>query len=370
MNKLPITLCVVADDTAIREQICEYLYGQGYEVQDANYSDAVNRLALWSRMLPGPLAVILAVVDETTDDVVFSSLVGTTKQKNIILLSVSTTKVLDATRWLNLGADDYLADLLEPATLKVRLESLADMWRLQEALFTYISTVSHEMKTPLVSIRGYSEALLRAKDYNLNDETKDRFIDIIRLNAERLLSLIDALRDSVALEHRVMRLYPTIFNIEESIKTVASNLSNQFANKYQTFYIDLAKDLPTVKMDADRFEQILCILLDNANRYTPDNGQITLTAQPMVRQYGPDSALDAEKVHFTVQDTGIGIALEEHQHVFTQWWRSTNHMVHSYLGYGLSLYIAKNIIELAGGRMWFESVLNQGSTFHFTIPVA
>jgi signal transduction histidine kinase len=122
--------------------------------------------------------------------------------------------------------------------------------------------------------------------------------------------------------------------------------------------LDLADDLLRVNADAERLEQILHILLDNAFKYTPDGGQIWLRGR----------ATDG-LVQIDVTDNGIGIPHAEQARIFSKFFRGEDARIREYTGLGLSLYIARGLTQLQGGRLWFESTPGQGSTFSFTLPM-
>jgi two-component system phosphate regulon sensor histidine kinase PhoR len=119
--------------------------------------------------------------------------------------------------------------------------------------------------------------------------------------------------------------------------------------------VDCAKDLPNVKIDLQRLEQVLVNLIHNAVKFTRAGGDIVLFAEP-----------GAGEVQFAVQDTGIGIPLEDVSRIFERFYRVDKSRAGS--GTGLGLSIAKHIVEAHGGRIWAESIEGQGSTFYFTIP--
>jgi signal transduction histidine kinase len=120
--------------------------------------------------------------------------------------------------------------------------------------------------------------------------------------------------------------------------------------------------------DSTRLIQILTNLLSNACKYTPRQGEISVQAQPALNQWDADGA--GQVVHFSVQDSGAGISLEDQKKIFQQFFRSEDPRVREVSGTGLGLSITKNLIEMQGGKLWFESVPDQGTTFYFTIPVA
>ena len=109
-------------------------------------------------------------------------------------------------------------------------------------------------------------------------------------------------------------------------------------------------------------------LVSNANKYTPESGIIVIGAEQSANQWDPQGA--AQVVHIWVQDNGIGISLEDQKKIFQKFFRSDDSKAREAPGTGLGLNITKSLIEMMGGQIWFESEFRQGTTFHFTVPVA
>ncbi len=115
-------------------------------------------------------------------------------------------------------------------------------------------------------------------------------------------------------------------------------------------------------------QQVITNLVSNANKYTPDGGTVTVGAEKCRNQWDPDGA--SEVVHMWVKDTGIGISLEDQKKIFQKFFRSEDSKAREAPGTGLGLNITKSLVEMMGGQIWFESEFRQGTTFHFTVPVA
>jgi signal transduction histidine kinase len=126
--------------------------------------------------------------------------------------------------------------------------------------------------------------------------------------------------------------------------------------------------LPQIWADPIRLAQIIVNLVSNANKYTPESGIITIGAEKSSNQWDPGGA--AMVVHIWVKDNGIGISLEDQKKIFQKFFRSEDSKARESPGTGLGLNITRSLIEMMGGRVWFESEFRQGTTFHFTVPVA
>jgi signal transduction histidine kinase len=142
----------------------------------------------------------------------------------------------------------------------------------------------------------------------------------------------------------------------------------QMDDKKQSANLNIPAKLPKTWADPTRLAQIITNLVSNANKYTPEGGIITIGAEKSANQWDAEGA--AKVVHIWVQDNGIGISLEDQQKIFQKFFRSDDSKAREVPGTGLGLNITKSLIEMMGGRIWFESEFRQGTTFHFTVPVA
>ena len=148
---------------------------------------------------------------------------------------------------------------------------------------------------------------------------------------------------------------------------VIRSLRRQIEDKEQNLNLTLPDDLPQVWADPSRLAQVLVNLVSNAHKYTPQNGEITISAERYVN--ADETLTGVEYVHIWVQDRGIGISEEDQDKIFEQYFR-TDSAKEMASGTGLGLNITRSLVEMQGGRIWFDSVVGQGTTFHFTLPVA
>ena len=225
---------------------------------------------------------------------------------------------------------------------------------------SFISLVSHELRTPLTSIRGYAELMLMGAAGELPDAVS-KYIKIIQSNATRLHDLVGDILLITQFDGGDMPLTLSPSNIEEIISDVVDNhLKNRInvENRDVSVSVELSEHLPAVMTDRGRVVQILTNLVDNALNYTPDPGEITISARST-----------AENVFVSVSDTGIGITSEEIEQVFNRFYRSEDINVRKIAGTGLGLSIAQTFVEMQGGRLTVSSEYGVGSTFTFNLPV-
>ncbi|HUM71462.1 MAG TPA: GAF domain-containing sensor histidine kinase [Chloroflexota bacterium] len=222
----------------------------------------------------------------------------------------------------------------------------------------FVSLVAHELRVPMTSIKGYADLIVSGVAGPLNDQQK-QFLEVIRRNLQRMSTLITDLSDINRIESGKMTFNNKSFDIRETVADVTGSLHERIDARQQTLDIDIEDEVPDVYADPVRIAQVLTNLLSNANKYTPDSGQIFVR---VVREPGFAA--------ITVQDTGIGISEENQKKLFTQFFRAEDHAVREQPGWGLGLSIVRKMVEAQGGQIRFESELGKGSTFTFTVPLA
>jgi signal transduction histidine kinase len=231
----------------------------------------------------------------------------------------------------------------------------------------FVSFVSHELKTPMTSIKGYAD-WLRAGAVGPLNETQQQFLNIIQSNVERMTTIVSDLADVARIESGRLKLETKEMSFQTVIDEVVSSLQGQYDAKQQTLVMDVQPELPTVWGDHVRLVQALTNLMSNGYKYTPAGGTVTLRVHRTKNIWDAKGA--AEVLHIAVQDTGYGISPADQKKIFTKFFRAEDRAIREAPGTGLGLNIFKQLIELSGGRAWFESELGKGSTFHFTVPVA
>ncbi len=221
----------------------------------------------------------------------------------------------------------------------------------------FISNVSHELKTPLISIKGYGELLYDEKIGSLMDEQKKSLEAIIR-NADRLTRLIDSILFISKLQAGKIEFRFVPLDMDEIVRMCVSDFKSMMDKKQITFEKDIP-EISRVKGDKDRFVEVITNLLDNAIKFTPDGGKISIKAWN-----------EAENVHLTVSDNGIGIPADIIPKLFTRFYQLDASTARRYGGAGLGLYITRNIIDAFRGKIWIESEVGKGTTVHILLPIA
>jgi len=262
----------------------------------------------------------------------------------------------------------FLNQLSDSAAIAISNAQLfAAVQRANLAKSEFVSFVAHELKNPMTSIKGYSE-LLAAGSVGQINEMQANFLNTIRANVQRMSALVSDLNDNAKIEAGQLRLDYKPVHLEDVVDEVIRSTRRQIEDKKQTIELVLPPKLPNLWADPTRVGQVLTNLVSNAHKYTPEGGQIAVGAETASNQWDPGGAKNV--VHLWVKDTGIGISLEDQAKIFQRFFRSDDSKAREAPGTGLGLNITKSLVEMQGGRIWFESEFRKGTTFHFTVPVA
>ncbi|MDP7005304.1 MAG: ATP-binding protein [Phycisphaerales bacterium] len=221
----------------------------------------------------------------------------------------------------------------------------------------FVSKASHELRTPLSSIAAYTEMLV---DGDAPDEdSRKNFYGVISKETQRLQRMIDNLLNISQIEAGLMHIDRTSVSFEELIDRAVTNMNPQAKEKKLEIHTQIADVDLSVHGDGDMLYQVIVNLLSNAIKYTPEGGRITVAA---------DTDNLTRSLHFSVSDTGLGIAPDQTEKVFDKFFRVENYR-HVAKGTGLGLNLCQHIIEtLHGGQIGLESALGLGSKFWFSIP--
>ena len=217
----------------------------------------------------------------------------------------------------------------------------------------FISTVSHEMRTPLTSIRGFSQTLLSSWD-RIDDENKKKFIKIIEEQSNRLINLVENIL-TVSKANAGNIVMKKVF-----VNASINGIIPMFKEQYKTHKIIFTpqKDLPPARLDDDKLQQIMTNLIDNGCKYSPEGSILTISTETK-----------GENVVIKVKDEGVGIKAEDKDKLFKKFSRIENHLTSKTQGNGLGLYITKQLVEKMQGSITCESEENKGTTFVVSFPV-
>lgn len=225
-----------------------------------------------------------------------------------------------------------------------------------EKMKTYFVTIaSHQLRTPISGIKWIFESLLQNK--NFNQEDQKALLEGFNL-VKRISFIVDQLLTVVKIDEGRFHYKFTSENIEKIVKNILESYQREIEKKQLLVELSTPpKKLPSLKIDREKISFVIEILLDNAIRYTPPKGIISINLSANT------------EFLFSIKDTGIGIPESEKENIFKKFFRASNAIKMETEGNGLGLYIAKKIIENHQGKIWFESEERKGTTFYFSLPI-
>jgi len=222
-----------------------------------------------------------------------------------------------------------------------------------------LSHVSHELRTPLAAIHQFATILLDEITGPVNDEQRE-CLDTIERNANQLKAMIGDLMEITRITTGKLAIDPVPFGIAEEVVNVVDAATGNATEAGVVLRADVADGLPPVFGDRARVRQVMTNLVDNAIKFTPAEGRVSITVT---------RAADPGLVEVAVADSGCGIAPDQLQSVFERLHQANGGPETSRKGLGLGLFICRELVTRQGGRIWVESEVSEGSTFHFTLPV-
>jgi two-component system, OmpR family, phosphate regulon sensor histidine kinase PhoR len=245
--------------------------------------------------------------------------------------------------------EDGLLNSLIASVNKMALE-LGQMENMRQE---FISNVSHEIQSPLTSIRGFAQAL---QNEALTFPERQHYLEIIEMESKRLSRLADDLLKLASLETDQVKFAPKSYRLDSQIRSLVLICEPQWAIK--KIDMDVSLDEVSICADEDLLSQVWLNLLHNSIKFTPPEGIVRLKLRT-----------SGDQIEFSIQDTGIGIAPEEQIHIFERFYKADKSRTRTKEGSGLGLAIAKKIVDLHQGRMDVASELGQGTTFTIWLPI-
>jgi two-component system phosphate regulon sensor histidine kinase PhoR len=223
----------------------------------------------------------------------------------------------------------------------------------EEMKSEFVATVSQELRGPLTSIYGFAETLLR-EDVHFGEEERRTFLRYIASESERLTSIVDSLLNVARLDTGDLQVELAPTDVRSVVSEVVGVVDTPTANG-QRFVLDLPEVPLAAQADRDKLRQILLALVDNAVKFSPYGGTVTVAARRR-----------DDSVEVTVEDEGVGIAQSEQERIFRKFYRGGD----ASSGTGLGLFIAQGLVTAMGGHISVESEEGKGSQFRFDLPLA
>ncbi|MDB4871822.1 MAG: Aerobic respiration control sensor protein ArcB, partial [Gemmatimonadales bacterium] len=267
--------------------------------------------------------------------------------------------------------DQIIGYLLIGTDNTARRQAVQERQRLEEALEQirqdqmrfkdeFLSHVSHELRSPLTAIKQFTTILLGGLAGDLNKEQRE-YQQIVLKNIRQLQAMIDDLLEVTRLETGKLTVEPERVSVMIAVTDTFNTLKGSARAKGVSLSYDLPPNLPSVHADPTRLRQILIILLDNAIKFTPEGGSVTIKALLLEQ--------DARLLLLEVSDNGVGINPEITENIFERLYQVSERTEGSRKGLGLGLYICKELVMRQGGTIWAKRRPQKGSTFSFTLPV-
>jgi PAS domain S-box-containing protein len=222
----------------------------------------------------------------------------------------------------------------------------------------FVAAVSHELRTPLTSIYGFAETLLR-QDIPFGDEERRTFLGYIASESERLTEIVDQLLNVARLDAGDLQVELGRIDVGSVVSELVETVEESGVMNGHRFEIDLPDEPLAAEADPDKVRQVFNILVENALRYSPGGGTVTVG----VRR-------SDDRVEVRVADQGIGIPAAERERIFRKFYRAESAARDGAAGTGLGLFIAKELVTAMGGRIWVDSTEGEGSSFSFELPAA
>ncbi len=287
----------------------------------------------------------------------------------VLRKEASDTVYIEISMWTtHTGGELRLAALMQDVTARKRFEAereslvkqqnrlVNELRQTDKSKSDFVSTVSHELRTPLTSIVGYLEMLREGFGGDLSEQ-QISMLQVVDRNSRRLLSLIEDLLTLSRIEAGTFRVELVDVKVASLLAGVLQAMIPSANDASLQIEVDVAEDTGTVRGDANQLERALLNDVSNAIKFTPENGRVTVHA---FRQ--------EDSVHISIQDTGIGIAVEEQARLFTRFFRAPDAQARAIQGTGLGLTIVKSIIDRHGGEVSLQSAFGVGTTVNITLP--
>jgi two-component system phosphate regulon sensor histidine kinase PhoR len=274
------------------------------------------------------------------------------EKKEVVRAELST--FLPKEQYFSMRVSPVLGDDGEISSITAVFHDISELKRLETIRSEFVANVSHELKTPLTSIKGFIETL---ESGALQDKDKaERFLAIIRKQTEQLENLVEDILKLSVLESRELKLSKTKIDLKALIERVVSDYSEDLKKKEQRYEFRSPQKL-AVLGDPKKLEQLIANLMSNAIKYTPQGGKVAISVW-----------LEGDEVRIDVTDTGAGIAPEHLSRIFERFYRVNKDRSKEEEGTGLGLAIVKHIAQAHNGRISVESREGHGSTFSVFLP--
>jgi K+-sensing histidine kinase KdpD len=277
---------------------------------------------------------------------------------SLILRDVTDRKHRDEEiRRLNASLNEQVA--LRTRELADKVEQLAtanaELQKLDQMRTEFVSVLAHQLRAPLTNMRGAVERM--GNDCAVVNMTCTRMFRIMEQQATRLDRLVRDVLTTTHIEAGELMFHPEPMSVVPVVQQVVEQMRARIANRH--FHVPVRPGLPLVLADRDRVAEVLSNLLDNADKYSPAGKDVAI-----------DIRADQVEVILSVHDSGRGLPPGDFERVFEKFYRADNSDSQTAYGYGLGLYVCRQLVKAQGGRIWAENAVDGGAIFSFTLPIA
>jgi two-component system sensor histidine kinase/response regulator len=308
--------------------------------------------------------------------------IAKSKPETLMVLLTGHGTIDSALEAMKRGASDYLTKPINLDEMLMRLHKVLEerqrfislkgyatelekanqeLRKLDEMKSEFVSVASHELRTPLAAIKNAVQLMLQGKTGEINENQK-KFLSMAERNINRLTGILNSLLDLSRIESGKIGLKFEELDLRGSIEFILSSLKTQTDGKSIQLKMEIPEELPSVYGDREKVEQILTNLVGNATKFTPEGGEISVSAKPFEEE--------GNMVAISVKDSGIGIPEDQLERIFEKFHQVEDSLRRSITGTGLGLAITKGLVEAHHGKIWVESEVGKGSTFTFTLPMS
>jgi signal transduction histidine kinase len=342
------TLYIQTDLTAIKKTLYQTL-GIVCGVMTLSFGMIMILAPRLGRLITGPILHLTETVRKVSERRDYALRATSSTRDEIGLLTTSFNEMLQRVQDQEIALRAAQDDLVE-SLVKAKEANLHKS--------RFLSSMSHELRTPLNAILGYAD-LMKNQFFGSLNEKQVSYIDQIDASGKHLLELITDVLDMAKIDAGAMSLELGPCSFQEIADATLAMMNTQFQKKSLHVESQISSELPPIMVDRRKIKQILINLFSNAIKYTPEGGHIQVSADSV-----------GDKVRITVSDTGVGIAEEEQKQIFSEFYQAERIRDEMLGGAGLGLALTRRLVEMHGGEVGVESVLEKGSTFWFTVPIA